>query len=404
LKASIPAMTEKFFNELLHYCGKEASWHLTSHMEFLNLDLCNYRCFCVVVFDVENAGELKDGLGVSQYEMLLFRLCDTIRNYCRVFDYSYLLKGFDGLNLILFQNSSSNSHVLQSVHKIISSVVEEFLGSEISLNVGIGNIVTDLWNVKLSYESALRALEYRFFFPQKNVFDAREAFGRNVSLEPFSEASEDELIRLICQKDYSALERWIRNFSTTLITKYQDKSFIFVRVYTLLGQILKFLCELNIEISDLEEKIAKTYSRLNTFNTSEKFFSWLYEICMLSCQKLDASLKTYHSQLCESVVGYIRDNYESSDLCLHDIAKFANVSPAYLSALFKKNTGASISDTITATRIETARHYLEHSSLSLKEISEKCGYANQYYFSTSFKKNMGMSPSAYRSTHTDSIV
>ena len=36
----------------------------------------------------------------------------------------------------------------------------------------------------------------------------------------------------------------------------------------------------------------------------------------------------------------------------------------------------------------------------LKEISLKCGYANQYYFSTSFKKKMGITPSAYREQHT----
>ena len=40
--------------------------------------------------------------------------------------------------------------------------------------------------------------------------------------------------------------------------------------------------------------------------------------------------------------------------------------------------------------------YLKNSNLSLKEISEKCGYANQYYFSTSFKKWKGISPSSFR--------
>ena len=150
----------------------------------------------------------------------------------------------------------------------------------------------------------------------------------------------------------------------------------------------------------MEEKIIQTYSRLYSFNTNEEFFSWLSEICSLACQKLDISLKTYHNQLCEQVLGYIRENYQNNELCLHDIARFANVSPAYLSALFKKNMEVSISDTITSTRIEAACQYLENSTLSLREISEKCGYANQYYFSTSFKKSKGISPSAYREQAT----
>ena len=66
------------------------------------------------------------------------------------------------------------------------------------------------------------------------------------------------------------------------------------------------------------------------------------------------------------------------------IARHGNVSPAYLSALYKKNTGQSISDTIASFRIEEACRYLAESNLSLKDISSRCGYANQYYFSYSF--------------------
>lgn len=395
LELSRPAMVEKFFLDLLKSSGREAAYHLTPHMQYLNLEL-EYRFFNVTVFNVENASELKNEPGVAQYEMLLYQIHDTIQDYCKIFDFSYLIKSFDCLELILGQNSSNADHFLQTVHKIASDITAKYQNSGISLNIGIGNIVSDLWNVHFSYESAKHALEYRFFFPQKNIFDTREAFGKNLSLEPFSDSREEELIRLICQKDYHAMELWIKDFSADLLNKYQAKDFVFVRTYNLLGRLLKFLYELDIETKDLEEKIARTYSRLYSFNTNEEFFSWLSEICSLACRKLDVSLKTYHNQLCEQVLGYIRDNYQNNELCLHDIARFANVSPAYLSALFKKNTEVSISDTITSTRIEAACQYLKNSSLSLREISEKCGYANQYYFSTSFKKSKGMSPSAYR--------
>lgn len=403
LKASRPAMVEKFFNDLLHCSGKEAAFHLTSYLEYLELDL-NYRYYSAVIFTIENASELKSEAGIQQYEMILYRLHDAIAGPCKIFDRIYLQKGFDGLTLILCQNSSHSSHVLQGIHKAASSVVETYQDSNISLNVGIGNIVTSLWNLGLSYESARHALEYRFFFPQKYIFDTREAFGKNLSLEPFSDTREEELIRLICKKDYQAMEGWIKEFSADLTQKYQAKNFIFVRIYSLLGRILKFLYELNIDPCDLEEKIITAYASLNHFNTSEQFFAWLYEICTMACQKLDTSLKTYHDQLCESVLCFIRENYENSALSLNDIAKYANVSPAYLSALFKKNRQVSISDTITTCRIDSACQYLKNSNLSLKEISEKCGYANQYYFSTSFKKKLGISPSSYREADSNRIA
>lgn len=395
LRTSRPAMIEKFFSDLMHYSGREASYHLSSHIQYLDLDL-DYHYFNVTIFNVENAADLKKELGVQHYEMILYQVRDTISSYCKIFDSFYLIKGFDLFELILCQNSSNANHFLQSIHKIASSIIKEHQDSGLSLNIGIGNIVSNLWNTHLSFQSAQHALEYRFFFPQKNIFDTWEALGQNLSLEPFSDTREDELIRLICQKDYKALEVWIKDFSSELENKYQAKDFIFVRTYTLLGRLLKFLYELNIETKDLEEKIVSTYSQLYSFHISKKFFSWLYEICTLACQKLDHSLQTYHNQLCKSALSYIQENYQNNELCLQEIARFVNVSPAYLSALFKKNMHASISDTITTTRIEAACQYLENSNLSLKEISEKCGYANQYYFSTSFKKFKGISPSAYR--------
>lgn len=102
----------------------------------------------------------------------------------------------------------------------------------------------------------------------------------------------------------------------------------------------------------------------------------------------------------QSVTSYIDENYASNTLCLNDIASEANVSPAYLSALFKKKQGVSISDYITTQRINAACRYLTATNMTLKEISMKCGYANQYYFSTSFKKKMNVTPSAYRDTQT----
>ncbi|GLC78220.1 helix-turn-helix domain-containing protein [Lacrimispora brassicae] len=399
LNQSRPLMTEKFFRDLIHYSGKEAAYHLASYMEYLNLEL-DYKFFAVILLNVENASERKAHMGVAQYEILLYNIRDTLSRYCRIFDFHYVLKDFDGLTLILCQNSSNPDHFLQSVHKIASYVAEEYQNADVSLNIGIGNVVTDLWNVHLSHESAVHALEYRFFFPQKNVFNAREALGRNLTLEPFSDTGEEELIRLICQKDYPALEQWIKEFSSDLLKKYQTKNLVFIRIYSLLGRILKFLYELNIDAEELETSIIKAYSSLDTFTTSGQFFSWLYRICTMACHKLDTSLKAYHDTLCSSVLSYIKNNYESSDLCLHDIAKYVNVSPAYLSALFKKNTGVNISDIIASARIDAACQYLKNSALSLKEISEKCGYANQYYFSTSFKRKLGISPSAYREAET----
>ena len=157
--------------------------------------------------------------------------------------------------------------------------------------------------------------------------------------------------------------------------------------------------ELNLDTHDLEARILYVYNHLEEFHTTEELCHWLNDLCHLLCNKLDSSLNDYHQKLCESVTSFINENYASNTLCLNDIASEANVSPAYLSALFKKKQGISISDYITTQRINAACRYLTATNMTLKEISMKCGYANQYYFSTSFKKKMGITPSAYRESN-----
>lgn len=219
---------------------------------------------------------------------------------------------------------------------------------------------------------------------------------KEFSLLSFSENTDEELIRLICSKDMTAIEEWLTCYFQNLLGQVQDKNLVFIQIYSLLGRILKFLYEMNLDTGDLEREIIQVYTRFDSFRTYEQFVKWLTQLCASVCEKMDSSLQNYHNQIYTMALGYIRENFETNTLCLNDIARHANISPAYLSSMFKKVSGQSISDTITALRIESACHYLESTSLSLKEISTKCGYTNQYYFSNSFKKKLGMSPSAYR--------
>lgn len=395
LNQSRPLMKEKFFRELLHSQGADLKSHLSLYAQYLNLDF-DYPYLNVIIIEIENASELEAKIGITAYQLELLNFTDLFREKCAIFSQCYLINEFNSIHCVLAQKSSSPDHFLWGVHKVVSSIVEDDKDSSLYLNFGIGHVTSSVWNLHLSYESALHALKYRFFFPNKHIFDAKEGFGQEFTLLSSTETQEDALIRLLCQKDSAAIEIWLHDFFLELSQKYPAKNLMFIQIYSLLGRILKFLYELNIDTADIEAEITAVYNKFDIFHTYEQFFEWMNQLCLLVCKKLDTSLKTYHDQIVALVLSYIRENFENNALCLTDIARHANVSPAYLSALFKKVYGHSISDTITSCRIDQACQYLTRSNLSLKEISRRCGYANQYYFSNSFKKKLGVSPSGYR--------
>ena len=76
------------------------------------------------------------------------------------------------------------------------------------------------------------------------------------------------------------------------------------------------------------------------------------------------------------------------------IGKVSTVT--HYSGIVEKETGKTFIDLLSGKRIEAAKELLMCTSMKIKEISEKCGYSDQHYFSYCFKKYSGVSPNALR--------
>ncbi len=68
----------------------------------------------------------------------------------------------------------------------------------------------------------------------------------------------------------------------------------------------------------------------------------------------------------------------------------------YIRHEFKKHYGVSPIQYLINRRMEYAKHLLNTSGMSVKQIAYQCGFENEYYFSRIFKKLTGYSPSQYR--------
>ena len=89
----------------------------------------------------------------------------------------------------------------------------------------------------------------------------------------------------------------------------------------------------------------------------------------------------------------------SNDLSLSRLAKELNVNSSYLSTLFKKETGKTVTDYIAHRRIGQARHLLDTTRLQVQTVGQHCGFEDVHYFSKVFKRLTGMTPKQYR-THS----
>lgn len=83
-------------------------------------------------------------------------------------------------------------------------------------------------------------------------------------------------------------------------------------------------------------------------------------------------------------------------LTLAEAAAMVHLNPSYFSKLFRKRTSATFTDYMTTVRIREAARLLERTSLRVAEIAERLGFADVAYFSNTFKKTTGQTPSEYR--------
>ncbi|MBE6611111.1 MAG: helix-turn-helix domain-containing protein [Ruminococcaceae bacterium] len=95
-----------------------------------------------------------------------------------------------------------------------------------------------------------------------------------------------------------------------------------------------------------------------------------------------------------TVLGFVEEHF-AEDLTTERTASELRYNKCYFCTLFKQNFGMTFTDYLNEYRIEQAIQYLHQDPLSMTEIAARVGFSNYGYFSRSFKKRMGISPSEY---------
>lgn len=166
----------------------------------------------------------------------------------------------------------------------------------------------------------------------------------------------------------------------------------------LLKQKEKWKCDLKAIVGNVHtglEGISKSYdeasyimSQMNQhFRKDDKF---------VIVSNKNNSISGMNSKVINQIIDYIKEHYQEKDICLDTIANNVHLTPAYVSAMFKKANNINISDYIINVRIERAKYLLMNTDMKTYEISEDIGYINSQYFSVLFKRNTGASPTEYR--------
>ncbi len=86
----------------------------------------------------------------------------------------------------------------------------------------------------------------------------------------------------------------------------------------------------------------------------------------------------------------------TADLSLSSLADAQNLSAGYLSAVFKKETGQTVTDYVNQKRMQHAAELLQNTTLQVQTVAQHCGFLDVHYFSKVFKRYIGKTPKEFK--------
>ncbi|MWV47255.1 response regulator [Paenibacillus sp. HJL G12] len=95
------------------------------------------------------------------------------------------------------------------------------------------------------------------------------------------------------------------------------------------------------------------------------------------------------------ILRYIHDHF-TDDLSIQGLSEKFFLSPNYLCHLFKKEVGENFIEYVSNQRIQYACKLLAETNDPIKQIGDKCGFNDYFYFTRIFKRITNMTPTQYR--------
>ncbi len=355
----------------------------------------------------------ESGENLNKYMVLTVSLWNQDKQNCTKQDHRY------AVNSILQKYMKYNSFYIEgrivcvlkgtraSLEKYVHILAEDILQSverilALHCQLGVSREAEKLTGLHEAYRESCNAMRYAD--PTVSgihyIADEEPPGGLDVEYTLDAVSAVEDLIRAGSGEELEAfLQRLFGGINTRISSR--------ARINFLLVELLSCVCKLLYTVPEGNSLLMESaYMQQMQFlegplaEAAEKF----REFCVKVQEALARQRKKSSMDICDKALRLVEEQYADPSVSLLSISSQIGVSPNYLSALIKKKTGKTFVDFLTQKRIEQARKLLLDTSMKIREISEKCGYSDQHYFSYCFKKCEGISPNMLRQQNSGENV
>ncbi len=158
----------------------------------------------------------------------------------------------------------------------------------------------------------------------------------------------------------------------------------------------------------IDKKLISMFKKLYTYESKHDAISAISSKATLmliiakyleNCKNITIKKNADNPELA-SVINFMQENISRS-ITIDKLAEFTHLHPNYFIRLFKQYFGSSPIKYFNNMKINVAKEYLQKGNYSIEEISKTLGFSDLYSFSKFFKKNVGISPTRFKSSYID---
>ncbi len=368
-----------------------------------------YQYFCVILFKLVNVSRLfedeNDISSPERYDSVKLIIKNVLEEIINEKHYAHICKINGQIVAVVNINNDYIIDFRNDIEEMLSRG-REFISSRFAFSYTpfVGGI-HDVKTIHESYSEAIKALQYRTFIPASDIVFCDDANAENKTSEEsviIPEEKKRQLINLLQLGDTQASLSVANSLMLAAPRQASSKHRVFL--IDLISTLIRALE--NIGRDDVEMRFSDELCSLvenpDISVVSEKIKEIITELCRLTAERdLDIGTKDLEGSISKKdivsdIKKFISENYTNQALNIAMIGEYFNITPYYVSNIFKKSENISMLDYISITRIEKAKELLVTTDLNIETIALQCGFSNIRTFMRVFQKFEIITPGKYK--------
>ena len=277
---------------------------------------------------------------------------------------------------------------VSEVERLVSEILH--LRNDSGCSVGISRSETKLHKISELIRNAKNACFSSF------VTGAAGCYRSATSPEPILQMIMNDFEMLFTMGNEGKLHRLMDEFSTMCQAERPSMQEIVAFYNGVMDMSNRYSISRKMPFY-ADAPVADTEQLYRKFTNIQNMVEHLHDVIheLFESTARGALIRDSSADTVAAIKQYIRKNLDA-DLSAESLSGIFHAEKSQLAALFRSETGKSLNEFIREARIDHACFLLQHTHMSIQEISDMCGFSDYFYFAKQFKREKGVTATEYR--------